>query len=81
MAISPSSISTRLPRSVRSTVVRGNKRARVLRLIDSGIITLLACFLIFFSLSAVKTTGQPNAVFDYNPPPQATQQVGAVDPN
>ena len=79
MAISPSSISTRLPRSVRSTAIKVNKRALVLRLIDSGIITILACFLVFFSLSAVKTTGTPNEVFDDNPPTQESQQSAAAN--
>jgi|GEM_PF-5089094 len=80
MAISPSSISTRLPRTIRSTNVSEYKRARALRLIDSGIITLLACFLIVFSLSAIKTTGKPIAIFDAAPTPQVTQQVGVMDP-
>ncbi len=75
MAISPSSISTRLPRTVSSTTVKENKRALALRLIDYGIITILVSFLVCFSVSAVNVTGEELPQFEVTAVTQPVEEA------
>ena len=63
MSILPSLITTRFPQTVRSVLGTWNSRALALRIIDSGIILILGCFLVTFLSFAFKVEGARDNLF------------------